>query len=238
MTDSHALKAAAFLTQALDLDEDPASLARDVVSLKRDTNAGISTLELESSVGPAAFLIYDYQLSRTNEAGVSGRTLFDADLKTLERAAEIDSPGPRILAHAVAGDEAYILATTPAVHRALTGQGDAPALEATEADLLPGEGTVQARSEAANELLRLLREADAQALRWLRAIRAEGKLAGQQTAGDFVEFSEAEAALALFLIDDRSIQHLLQALNLFVASAKEQAAEALKRERTEGKEER
>ena len=74
--DSHAVKAAAFLIQALELDDDPAALAGDVLSLKRDPNAGISTLELESSVGPAAFLIYDYQLAVANADGIDGRTLF------------------------------------------------------------------------------------------------------------------------------------------------------------------
>jgi hypothetical protein len=228
MTDSQAIKVAAFLTQALDLDDDPAQLAAEVVTLKRDPNAGISTVELESSIGPTAFLIYDYQLDKFNKELKSGQALFDADLKTLERAAEVDSPGPRILAHAIAGDEAFILATTPAVHRALTGQGAAPELEATEADLLPGPETQRMREEAANELLRLLREADDQAARWLRAIQAEGRLT-DGSADEFVEFSEAEAALALYLIDERSIQHLLKALNLFVSSAKSQASSGLGR---------
>jgi hypothetical protein len=228
MTDPQAVKIASFLIQALDLNDDPSQLAAELVTLKRDPNAGISTLELESSIGPAAFLIYDYQLDKFNAELTTGQALFDADLKTLERAAEVDSPGPRILAHAVAGDEAFILATTPAVHRALTGQGEAPELEATEADLLPGEETRKVRDEAANELLRLLRDADAQAARWLRAIQAEGRLA-DDAAGEFVEFAESEAALALYVIDERSIQHLLKALNLFVAGAKQQAAGVLDR---------
>lgn len=234
MSDLHAIKAASFIVQALDLDDDPEAIANEVVSLKRDPNAGISTLELESSVGPAAFLIYDYQFTQTNDAGVNGRTLFDADLRTLERAAEGGSPGPRILAHAIAGNEAFILATTPGVHRALTGQGPEPVLEATEADLLPGQAADQLRIEAADELLRLLREADSAALRWLHAIQAEGRSGADAAAGDFVEFSDAEAALALYLLDERSIQHLLQALNLFVTSAKEQTASAMKPRRNGG----
>lgn len=228
MTDQHAIKVAAFLTQALDLDDDPVLLAAEVVTLKRDPNAGISTLELESSIGPAAFLVYDYQLDKFNAELKTGQSLFDADLKTLERAAEIDSPGPRILAHAVAGDEAFILATTPAVHRALTGGGDGTSLEATEADLLPGAESQRVREESANELLRLLREANAEAARWLRAIQAEGRLA-DDSAGEFVEFSEAEAALALFVMDERSIQHMLKALNLFISSARNQATDAIER---------
>jgi hypothetical protein len=210
MVDSYALKAAAFLAQVLDLGDDPAILATGVVSLKREAGSGVSTIELESSVGPAAFLIYDYQIATLEIVGAGGRAQFEADLKTLERAAELDTPGPRILAHAVTGDEAYILATTPAVHRALTGQGADTQVQATEADLLPGPETEKLRSEAATELIRLLREADAQAGAWLRLIRAESRFAGAESSGDFLEFNEAESALALFLLDNRSIRHLLQ----------------------------
>lgn len=227
MTDSHALRAAAFIAQALDLAADPAEFADEMVPLKRDASSGVTSIELDSSVGPAAFLIYDYQLTVFNADGVGGRAQFEADLRTLERAAELDTPGPRILAHATAGDEAFILATTPAVHRALTGQDPEGAFEATEADLLPGLETFSIRQEAATELMSTLRSADEQARRWLRAIQAEGRLSDESAGGDFLDFGEAESALALYLLDDRSIQNLLQALNLFVASAKAQAADAL-----------
>ena len=227
MPDSQALKAAAFLVQALELDDDPAALADDVVALKRDANAGIFTIELDSSVGSTPFLIYDYQLSVRNDDGLDGQALFDADLRTLERAAEVDTPGPRILAHAIAGGEAFVLATTPSVHRALTGQGSASALVAPAADLALEQQTAVARMDAANELLRLLSEADDAALRWLRAIQAEGNI--EINDEDFLEFNDAEAALALYVLDDRSIQHLLRALNLFVASAKSQSENVLGR---------
>jgi len=81
--------------------------------------------------------------------------------------------------------------------------------------------------DAANELLRLLSEADDAALRWLRAIQAEGNI--EINDEDFLEFNDAEAALALYVLDDRSIQHLLRALNLFVASAKSQSENVLGR---------
>ena len=55
MTDPQAVKIAAFLVQALDLADDPIALADDVGSLKRDANAGISSLEIDSSVGPVPF---------------------------------------------------------------------------------------------------------------------------------------------------------------------------------------
>src|SRR4051794_38174233 len=99
MSDSHALRAAAFLAQALDLSTDPAEIESDMVPLKRELNSGIFSVELNSSVGPAAFLIYDYQLTVFDSEGIGGGTLFEADLHTLERAAELDTPGPRILAH-------------------------------------------------------------------------------------------------------------------------------------------
>ncbi len=226
MIDSHALKAAAFLAQALDLTTDPSELAPEMVALKRDIGSGVHSIELSSSVGPAAFLIYDYQLAVFDSQGVGGWARFETDLKTLERAADLDTPGPRILAHATADDEAFILATTPAMHRALTGTGSETDLEATEADLLPGPETTIIRQEAANELMSLLRSADEEARRWLRAIQSEGRLASNAENGGFLDFGEAESALALYLLDDRSIQNLLKALNLLVAGAKEQAAGA------------
>lgn len=217
MNDQQGLKIAAFLIQALDLADEPAALAAELVGIERDQNAGVSTIELDSSIGPAAFLIYDYRL----DMGGNGRARFDADLATMERAATLDSPGPRILAHALAEQDAFILATTPAVHRALTGAG--AEIEATEEELLPGPETARIRAESAGELLTLLRAADAQAQRWLRAIRADANLASSDNQGELVEFGSEETELALFLLDERSIQHVLQALSLLVEGAKSRA---------------
>jgi hypothetical protein len=227
MTDSFAPRIAAFVAQALDLADDPATLAAEVVALKRDANAGISSVELDSSVGPAAFLIYHYLLEAIDERGRTGRELFEADLATLERTAEEDAPGPRLLAHALAGDVAYILATTPATYRALTGAPPLDDLEASAGDLLPGAATAETRRAAADELLRLLRAADVQATAWLRAIRAEGRLAADGEDAETLAFNQEETALALFLLDERSIGNLLRVLNLVLTSARRQANEAL-----------
>jgi hypothetical protein len=229
MSDGLTLKIAAFVVQALDLTDDPATVAGEIVALKRDLNAGISSVELDSSIGPAAFLIYHYLLDDPNQEGRSGREIFEADLATLERAAQHETPGPRILAHATAGDEAYILATTPSTFHALTGTVPGNNLEATAADLLPGADSAATRQSAADELLRLLREANDQASAWLRAIQVEGRLATGE-ADDLLTFNEEESALALFLLDERSIGNLLRVLNLVISSARQQAADAVRNE--------
>jgi len=204
------LKLAEFMRQALSLEETAESLADEIETFKEDVNAGISTIELDSSVGPAPFLIYHYLLAVSNAESRSGRELFDVDVRTLERAAMIDSPGPRILAHAVADDEAFILATTPAAHRALTG----------EAPQARHAGASTDRSEAASRLVEVLVEANQLAGAWLSALRSESEADGMNPeAGEFVEFNVAEAALALFVLDDRSIRDLLTTLNLMIESA-------------------
>jgi hypothetical protein len=224
MTDN-SLKQAAFVIQALDLADEPSVLASEINTLKQDRNASISSIELDSSVGPAAFLIYHYQLDIEDQEKRTGRSIFDADLATLERAAEQDTPGPRIVAHALAGDEGFILATTPATYRALTGAPSSEDLEATIGDLLPGTATAETRRTAADELLRLLREANSQAASWLHAIQSEGRMAAD-SPDSTIAFNEEETALALFLLDERSIENLLKLLNVVLTSARQQASDA------------
>jgi hypothetical protein len=223
--DEQTLRLAAFMAQALELEDDPTALANELVRLKRDPQAAIFSIELESSVGPAAFLLYHYRLDERGDDGRSGRELFDADLATLERAAGQDTPGPRILAHATADREAFILATTPAIFRALTGAPDTRSIEATPAALSLTGDPVEARREAASELLRLLQEANQQATTWLAALGASGKTETANGESPIL-FNEEEAALALFLLDERSIRDLLQTLNLLISSAHQQAAQA------------
>ena len=208
MSDSWSPKVAAFVVQALDLAIDPLSLVEEIVALKRDKQAGISALELESSIGATPFLIYHYLI-------VDGdRAQLDADLATLEKAAELDSPGPRILAHAIAGEEAYVLATTPQVHRAMTGIS-APATTRPR----PAEAK-RARTRNADRLLDSLRSANQLAAEWLQAV---------EDAGGEISFTEQEAALALYLLDDRSIQDLLRALNVLISTARNQTPGSLGR---------
>jgi hypothetical protein len=219
--------AAVFLGQVLGLDESPEYLANDLSPIKRDTNAGIFTIQLDSSVGPAAFLVYAYVLDRRGGDGRSGQELFDAGLQTLQQAARYESPGPRALAHAESGGHGYILATTPGTYRALVGEsGTGDDLEATTADLATLQDLDKARGEAAETLLATLKQANEQATLWLDAIRLAGQ-AGEDDEGDLIEFNERETELALHLLDETSIGNLLQALNLLVSTAQESAASAI-----------
>ena len=226
--DTLAMASAAFLAQVLDLEDDPAILTDDLAAIKRDQNAAIYTIQLESSVGPAAFLVYTYVLDATGGDGHTGRELFDAGLATLQQAAARNTPGPRAVAHAETDEHGFILATTPGTYRALAGEAP-PALEPQPADLPSTEDTERIRSEAAEELLRLLQEANAHARTWISAIQSAGASEGPigDDVDDLIEFTETETELALFLLDDASIGDLLRSLNMLVSTAQQRAAEAI-----------
>jgi hypothetical protein len=208
MSDAWSPKIAAFVVQALDLALDPLDLAPEIVALKREPASGISAVELQSSVGPTPFLVYHYLIAD------GGQAQFDADIATLEKAAALDTPGPRIVAHATSGDEAFILATTPSVQRSMTGQADTMPKR-------PPMPIERARTRVPDRLIDKLREANRLAGDWLTAIRSASE------NGADLSLTEQEAALALFLLDERSIQDLLQALNVLISTARSQAGEAL-----------
>lgn len=218
--------AAAFLGQVLGLDETPGALAGDLSPIKRDANAAIFTVQLESSVGPAAFLVYAYLLDARGGDGRTGKETFDGGLETLQQAAVNDSPGPRAVAHAETDEYGFILATTPGTYRALVGEPNPEDLEARPSDLLPTGELERLRSERAEDLLRLLREANQVAADWLSALQGSGQSLDPE-GDEIVAFTEYETELALFLLDDDSIGSLLRALNVLVATAQEQAAAAI-----------
>jgi hypothetical protein len=66
-----------------------------------------------------------------------------------------------------------------------------------------------------------LREANRLAGDWLAAIRTVSE------RGEEISLTDQEAALALYLLDDRSIQDLLQALNVLLTSARSQTDQTL-----------
>ena len=236
--DERTVRAAAFLAQALDLDAglDPHDLASDFVRLQDEAPTTVFAAELESSVGPAAFLVYVYALAGTDADGRTGREVFDGDLAILETAAQREAPGPRLLAHALGNDEGYILATTPATFRALNGASPDLAVEPLAAgveDLLPTGDIAKVRADSAEALLRLLKLANAEATRWLGALQTDGRPGSNEATDDraaTIAFNDAETELALFLLDERSIQSLLRSLNLLLTAARQGADHALGRE--------
>lgn len=201
MTDTWLPGIASFIVQALDLEMDPAELIQEIVALKRGEGTGTSAIELQSSAGLTPFLVYHYDLTDGD------RSRFDADVATLERAAKLDAPGPRIVASATTDAGAFILATTPAVFEALTGIQRATPRR-------PPMPIERARGRVPDRLVEKLREANRLAGDWLSAIRAAGE------RGDDLSLTNQEAALALFLLDERSIRDLLQALTVLLASAR------------------
>ena len=208
MSDSWSPKIAAFIVQALDLTIDPQELIPEIVALKRDDTSGISAVELQSSIGPTPFLVYHYLI------GEGQRGNLDADIATLEKAATLDTPGPRIVAHAIADDEAFILATTPSIQRAMAGQ-------AGEKPKRPPMPVDRARTRVPDRMIDKLREANRLAGDWLTAIQSASE------NGADLSLTEQEAALALFLLDERSIQDLVRALNVMIATARNQARQSL-----------
>lgn len=216
-----ALGAASFLTQALEINEDPTTIVPELTVIKEDDNAAIYSVELDSSIGSAAFLVYVFALQESDGEGKTGAELYHAGLTTLHQAAERDTPGPRLVAHADTETAGFILATTPATWRRL--QGEEPAPIATEADLPQTAMSEEQRAAVAEDLHRTLNEANGHARSWLAAIRS----AGASTEGDELTFTEAETALALFVLDNTNVSPMLTALNLLVTSAQEQAGKLI-----------
>ncbi len=211
------LAAATFLVQALGLGDDPAVIASEFTTLKEESNASIHSVQLDSSIGPAAFLVYSYSLQEVDKSGTSGGDLYESGRMTLSQAADRDTPGPRMVAHADTDTLGFILATTPATWRALQGE-TADELEATSADLPQTPASAEQRASAAEDLHRALREANNYAQEWLTAVQS-----AQQADDDNSGFSEEELALALHVMDDANIRPLLTSLNLLIATAQQQA---------------
>ncbi|HEV2107950.1 MAG TPA: hypothetical protein VGR16_06785 [Thermomicrobiales bacterium] len=214
--DSLAEKAAAFLLEAVQSDANPVELARELIAVSQEESQVVFAARLESTAGPAAFLVYVYPLGET-----AVRARYDQDLEILQEAAERESPGPRPLAHAESAEHAFILATTPASFQALSGGPPESTDETDLATLISPSDADRVRREAATALLRLLRAADAQATVWQAAMQAASTAEGEHgdDVADQIPFNDAESELALFLLDERSIQRLLRVLSLMVSAA-------------------
>lgn len=216
-----------FLIQALELDESPETIGNDLSTMKRDSNAAISSIQLDTSIGLAGFLVYTYMLNRTNGDGKTGKELFDSGLETLQLAANRNTPGPRPVAHADTEEYGFILATAPGTYRALMGHTTTDSIEAQPDDVLTTGNTENIRSEAASELFDLLQKANTQAQTWLNAIQAASRQAQENPEEGMITFTESETELAIFLLDDDSVGALLRSMNMLVATAQDQAAQAM-----------
>jgi hypothetical protein len=221
-TSDQATRAASFLIQALELDLDSESIGQDLTVVSSEGEVTTYATELEASFGPAAFLIYVYRYVDPAFGG-TGRSEYEAAIETLQTAAARNTPGPRLLANGESDTEGFLLATTPATYRQMMGSAE-PELDDP---LVPrsGKDATEIRRDSAQELLTHLKAADVAARQWLAAIREDG--AGQSTMEadpELVEFNENETELALFLLDERSIQNVLKAVNLFITAARDAAS--------------
>lgn len=223
--DTLMLATAQFIVQALELEYPAETIASDLSPMKRDANAAISSIQLDTSIGLAGFLAYTYVLDRTGGDGHTGQELFDSGLETLQLAATRNTPGPRPVAHASNETYGFILATAPGTWRALTGGVSTTNIEAQPDDALTSANTEQIRADAATELFDLLQRANQQAESWLNALQAASRQATDD--GSVIAFTDPETELALFLLDDDSVGALLRTMNLLVATAQDQASQAM-----------
>lgn len=226
-SDNLMMATAQFLIQALELDDSPEAIANDLSVMKRDSNAAISSIQLDTSIGLAGFLVYTYVLNRTSGDGKSGKELFDTGLETLQLAQSRNTPGPRPVAHADTDEYGFILATAPGTWRALMGHTSTDSIEAQPDDVLTTGNTETIRSDAASELFELLQKANTQAQTWLNAMQAASRQAQENPDEGMITFTESETELAIFLLDDDSVGSLLRAMNMLVATAQDQAAAAM-----------
>lgn len=216
-----------FLIQALELDESPEAIANDLSPMKRDSNAAISSIQLDTSIGLAGFLVYTYVLNKTSGDGKTGKELFDSGLETLQLAAERKTPGPRPVAHADTEEYGFILATAPGTWRALMGHTSTETIEAQPGDGLTPSNTETIRADAASELFELLQKANTQAQTWLNALQSATRHAQENPDEGLIAFTEPETELALFLLDDDSVGDLLRTMNMLVATAQDQANQVM-----------
>ena len=204
--DSLDLLAARFIIATLSLDLVPEVLVPTLNRIERDDSTAVYAVQLESSVGPAAFLIYGYETGQSDTGEGSGQTQFANDLRTLELAQARNVPGPRLVASGQTGDHQFILATDPHTFAALAGVEETASPElVADRDKDPSE----IRRSAAEALISLLRDADRQAGRWLRAVDRQEVEALQSGATPSLNFDDVETELALYLLGQEGIRNTL-----------------------------
>lgn len=190
--DESRLVAASFIAEALGLEGKPAELAADLVEIGSAPLLATYAVELDSSRGRVALLIWLYDLDRVDDANVNGRQQRDRDLEMLEAAVRLGAPGPRLIASGEVGRWGAVLATTPGDHARLGGQAVASAANLSNTPMATDD-----RARLAGELLVALRRS---------VYLAETYLAASEQSA---ERTSEEAELGLFLTDPRSLEPLL-----------------------------
>lgn len=212
--DTFDLLAARFIIDTLSLDLVPEVLVPTLNRIERDDNTAVYAVQLESSVGPAAFLVYGYETSLTGQRGAESQQRYATDVRTLEVALSRDVPGPRLIASGELGGNRFVLATDPQTFAALAGV-DARTETATDSER--ERDPAELRRDAAGELITLLRDADRQAGRWLRAFdRQESGATAEPTS---LAFDDVETELALYLLGPDGIRNVLTLASRILESA-------------------
>lgn len=220
-TSDQATRAASFLIQALELDLDPETVGQDLTVVSSEGEATTYATELEAPFGPAAFLVYVFRYVDPAFGG-TGRSGYEAAIETLQTAAVRNAPGPRLLANGESDTEGFLLATTPATYRLMTGTTES---EEETAPPPTSKAVEKIRRDSAQALLTHLKAAEAAAGQWLAAIRNDSTGSPSAKAvPELVEFNEDETELALFLLDERSIQSVLKAVNLLITAVRSATA--------------
>lgn len=206
-TERAALAAAALLAGALGIDASPAALAADLDPVRTASPEHAFTIEVASGGGPVPFLLFAFDLAARADDGRTGAAMLEHAAQAMARAAELDAPGPRLVAQAEVGEWGVLLATTPAGLAALSGE--APGPQAPAAAIGDPDAVRFARATAAGALEEALRLANARA--------ADLLALPEPPAGD--PRSVEEASLALLLTDGRSLDALTRAMRTIVERA-------------------
>ena len=201
--------AAQVVAQALGMNDAAEELARELHVVARDDRDATYAIELLAGGDSAAFLVYGFDLAHADADGRDGETRLRAALATLDTAARLDAPGPRVVAHAFDERFGYVLATTPEFLRRMAGN---PA-SAEPGPMLTAEERRLRRAEAAEQLAVHLRGAERAATIWLEAV-------GEEEAGRLTE----EAELALHLLEPGHLDALTQAIRRLIDVARPERA--------------
>ncbi|HEV2528639.1 MAG TPA: hypothetical protein VGT61_09340 [Thermomicrobiales bacterium] len=201
------LDAARFLIASLSLPDDPESLATGLNRIDRDEQSAVFAMQMESSVGPAAFLVYVYETSALGKRGREVAKRHAGDLRTLQLAQARGVPGPRLVASGELNGNQFILATDPQTFAALADE-TVTAPPTTPTFTIDPADAPKVRREAADRILSRLKDAEHDAGRWLAAVGS-----GAEDPAS-LELDDVETELALYLLGPTGIRNVLRLANL------------------------